>query len=423
MELLFTACRIGPAGYLFDILDFSAKRIERWSFPLIRIPRAIDELKKRIPSQSIPFSASHEAYYDNYLMGLHASQLSREGNLFVCLGDFFNGFLVPVIDTKSGQGHALPQDFEKRLMLYGSTGDFTPDGEHWMFIRWPFQDSLDILDGTRARARCEIGRVRMADLHSEIVYQVENVDRIHQITCSPDGRYAVFSPFRWEMNVPYPAVSMEEDPEGYRRSHEAGMRRDKLTTVDLQSNRHWRTEIPAPVPAHFEFDPIDPSVFYLSSHHFYPIKGNVILEGPAGLFKMRIKDGKTIIEGQYSDDQFFRMSQHMPFVYNGHVLIAVTNLPNKLDLIDASNMTLWRRVELFPAEPVDRSETGNAVCPVFPESCFAVNPSRDGKYVVLEASEDFPVYSLEQDRLLDARLPRYLPDGVKGAGHTRLACE
>ena len=423
IDLVFTACRVSPESYLVDILDFSAKTIDRWSLPIRRIPRAVAEFKKEIPAELVPFGISHETFFDDYLMGLHTAQLSAQKKIIVSMGDFFNGFYLPIIDTDSGQARLFPDNFEDPLMLYSSTGDFTPDDQYWIFARWPFRESLDILRGSRGHTRCEIVRLRLSDLQSEVIYQLDTVDRIHQVTCSPDGRFLVFSPFAWEMNLPHPDASMEEDPAGYRRSHEAGMKKDELITVDLTSRRHWRTEIPVPVPAHFEFDPVDPAVFYLSSHHFYPVRGNVILEGQAGLFKMRIHDGETVIEGHYSDDQFFRMSQHAPFLYDDRVLVAVTNLPNKLDLIDAASMTLWRRIELFPAPAVDRSATGNVVCPVYPGSCFALIPSRDGRYIVLESSEHFLVYSLEEDRLLPARIPRFLAEGVKGAGHARRALD
>jgi hypothetical protein len=418
IDLVFTACRIAPGGYLVDIVDFSERTIDRWSLPLLKVPRALAELKNTVPGARVPFAVSHETFFDDCLMGLHTAQLSGK-KLLLCMGDFFNGFHVPVIDTETGSAAVFPEDFAEPLMLYSSTGDFTPDREYWIFVRWPFRESLDILAGARDRACCEIGRIRLSDLQSEILYRMEGIDRIHQVSCSPDGRYLVFSPFRWEMNQPYPDASMANDPDGYRRSHQGGMKKDELITVDLEARSHWRTEIPVPVPAHFEFDPGDPSVFYLSAHHFHPIRGNVILEGSASLFKMRIRDGETLIEGQYSDDQFFRMSQHIPFLYGERLLIAVTNLPNKLDLVDAESMALWRRVELFPAPPVDRSATGNVICPVYPESCFAVNPSRDGRFIVLEASGGFLVYSLEEDSLLPARIPRFLPEGVKATGHTR----
>ena len=423
IDLVFSACRIGPDGYFFDVLDFSAGTIDRWSVPFTRIPAAIEQLRKSVPADRVPFGFSHRAYYENCLMSLHAAHLSPQGKLFVCMGDFFNGFCAHVVDTRLHQTQIFPENFEEDLMLYVSTGDFMPDQKHWLFVRWPFRDSIDILNGNSKNAKCELGRARISDLESDIVYRIDNLDRIHQVTCSPDGRHVVFTPFTWDLNVPYPSVSVDEDPEGYRRSHEAGMKKDELVTVDLQSNRHWQTKIPVSVPAHSEFDPIDPSVFYLSAHNFHPMGDNVMLEGPATLFKMRIRDGETVIDREYSDGQFFRMSQHVPFLYQDRVLVAVTNLPNKLDLIDAESMSLWRRVELFPAAPLDLSRTGNSLCPTYAGSCYSINPSRDGKYIVLENSQNFPIYSVDEDRLLAATVPRYLPKGTKGVGHTRLAGE
>jgi len=421
IDLLFTACRTGQDAYTIDVLDLSLKTIDRWSVPVTRIPRAAELLEKNVPAEKVPFGSSHQSYYDDCMMSSHAAQLSAQGKIFVCMGNFYNGFYAYVIDSESGQAHIFPDTFEEELMLYSSTGAFTPDQDHWLYIRWPFRDSIDIINGKRESSACEIGRARISDLKHEILYRIENVDRIHQIACSSSGRHVVFTPFTWDLKSPYPQATMDEDPEGYRRSHEAGMKMEKLVTVDLELGRHWRTEVPVPVPAHVEFDPIDPSLFYVSSHHFCPTESDLILEGPASLFKMRIGDGETLIEGEYSDDLFFRMTQHVPFLYQGRVLVAVTNFPNKLDLIDAESMSLWRRVELFPAPLLDLSRTGNASCPTYPGICLSVNPSKDGKYIVLQSSEGFPVYSVEEDRLLGATVPQYLPEGMKPVGHTRLA--
>ncbi len=423
MDLLFTACRIAPEGYVFDILDFDARTIDRWSVPFIRIPGAIRELEAHIPAGSVPFGYSHREYHDECIMGLHSAQLSPDGRLFIGMGDFYNGLFSYLIDTASGEARGLASGFDRDLMLYSSTGDLTPGGEHWLFARWPLRDSLDIINANSTRVRCEIGRARASEPEVEVLYRLKNADRVHQVTCSPDGRHVVFVPFRWDMNVPYPPASMDEDPGGYRRSHEGGMKLEELVTVDLESGRHWRVEIPVPVPAHSEFDPLEPSVFYLSAHNFHPVKGGVVLEGPATLFRMRIRDGETLVEGSYCDDEFFRISQHVPFLYRGRALVAVTNLPNKLDLIDCRSMSLWRRVELLPAPPLDFTGTGNLLCPDYPGSCYSLNPSRDGKYIVLEDSQGFLIYSVEEDRVLPARVPRYLPEGARAVGHNRLAGE
>lgn len=399
IQATFTACRIGPDGYLIDIIDFSKKSISRWPLARIEIPRALELLEKNIPAERLPFGVLHTDFYKNFQMNLHVAQLSAEGTLLVCMGDFTNGFFNLAVDTRSGKVTVLPKDYADPLMLYGSTGGFSADNRYWIFIRWPLEDSLDILCGRLKYARCSIGRLSLPDLGIEPLYEFENNDGIHQIICTTDARYAVFASFKWD----------------------AGRACDELITVDLASHRHWRTSVPAPVPAHCELDPLDPALFYLSCHNFHLLKGNVILDGPACLIKMRIMDGQTIIEGKYSDAQFFRLSQHVPFLYDGRVLVAVTNLPNKIDLIDAQSMTLWRRVELFKAEPLVCAKGASLACPAYPGSCFAINPSKDGSYLVLEDSDNFIIYSVRENRLLDARIPRFLPSGYKGTGHTRAA--
>ena len=420
IDLRFSACRTGPETNFIDIIDFSEKTIDRWSLPVVKVPKALEMLRQYATLERLhPGLVSHEAYYRDFLMRPHVAHLSESGKLFVCLSDNYNGFCICIIDTAARQAYIFPDDFENNLMCYTSTGDFSGMNNYWNFIRWPFHDTLEIINSRREAAVCEIGRINTTSLENENIYTVSNADNIHQITCSPDGRYAVFSAFKWELGLSYPVVTLEEDPEGYRRSHFAGMKKEELVTVDLISQRHWRTEIPVPAVAHFEFDPAEPDIFYLSAHNICPALGGVMVEGPAAVFKMRIKDGCTVIEGSYSDARFFRIRQHAPFRHRGRTIIAVTNFPNFLDLIDADDMTLWRRIELFSAPLLDLSITGNALCPVYPESCFYVNPAADGNYIILGSSKCFFLYDVENDKLLDVHVPLCLPEGCSDAGHTR----
>jgi hypothetical protein len=144
-----------------------------------------------------------------------------------------------------------------------------------------------------------------------------------------------------------------------------------------------------------------------------------MLEGPAAIYKMRIRENDTVIEGIYSDNTLFRVRQHVPFLFKAHTLVAVTNFPNYIDIIKIETMTLWRRVEIFPASPFDFSATGNVLCPRYPDTCFYINPSSDGRYLVLGSSKCFSVYDLENDRLLDVSVPLHLPEGCSDVGHTR----
>ena len=191
-------------------------------------------------------------------------------------------------------------------------------------------------------------------------------------------------------------------------------------TIDTHTGKHWRVPVPVPVSAHLEFDLLDPSVFYVSSHNIsINYQPNVILEGPGAIIKMRIEEGRTRIVGLYQGD-LLRATQHVPFLYHGRMMIAVTNTPNKLDLCDGATMQLWRREELFPHDPLDFSRTGSCVIPMPTKAFFSVNPSTDGRFIVLESSESFHIYSTDEARFLDCAVSRQLPPGAGGKGHTRI---
>ncbi len=420
INAVFTACRAGPDCNVVDVVDFAGKRITRWTLPRTVFPAAVERLRARLPADDLPFAPiTHEDFCRSILARPHATHLSRDGKLFVCMSDSHSGLCVPVIDTRSRQAWLFDEDCDEDLKCYSATGSFGPGGNTWMYVRWPFADALGSYGREIVRTECEIGRIETGSLESRAISSVKMPDRIHQITCSSTGRYAVMAPFRWDLNVLYPAASMQDDPAGYRRAHDAGFRTHDVTTVDLATGAHWNTPVPLAVLAHMEFDPLAPDTFYLSAHNMCQVKQGVILEGPAALFKLRIANGRTTIDARYSDDRFFRIRQHVPFVHRGRTLLAVTNFPNSLDLLDAATMTLWRRVELFPASGLDFSATGNVLCPDYPETCFYVNASDDGRYLVLGCSRHFNLYDIEEDRVLDTRVPLHLPPGFADVGHSR----
>ena len=420
IDLVFSACRTKPGANFYDLVSFRDRTIDRWTVPFLPVPRAIDLLKQNVPADELPFGASsHEDHFHAHYMTPHTAQFCSDDRLFLGLGDPYNGTCIQVIDTREHRTHVLPEDFAEAPMLYASTGGFTPDGGQWLFVRWPFRDGLDIAGGRSELAECEIGALDTASLKIRTLHRLKAADRAHQVTCSPDGRYLVFSPFKWDLRVPYPAAPIEEEPTGYRRSHEAGIVPCTLVTVDLESGRHWETELTVPVTAHAHFDPADGRAFYFSAHNICPTVQGMMIEGPAAIYKLRIWDGETVIEGEYSDESFFRISQHTVFTFQGRTVVAVTNLPNHLDLIDGESMELWRRRELFPAPPLDLSATGNALCPPYPDLSLSLTASRDGRYVVLESARGWRVYDVEEDRLLDGVVPHRMPENGRPVGHMR----
>ncbi len=424
IDVTFSGCRLGQGKLAFDVIDFKSSRISRWTMPHFETLAGVKALKKELQERTWPLD---EAMFDIFWSNItqtHIAQIPDDDahkKIFVCTGNLYCGICVLIVDTETNQTSVFPYDFDTNVYMYCPMGDFSPDGKYWMFIRWPLADSLEILAGQRDTARCQIGRVDVRTLETEIIYELDNVDQLHQLTCSDDGRYIVFTPFVFAPKIPYPAASAEEDPKGYRRCHEAGLYTSQMTTVDLHTGQHWRTEIPIPVPAHFEPDPADPHIFYVSAHNFsLSPRKDIVLEGPGAIFKVEIREGETVVTGEYSDETFFRVTQHIPFRFEGRTLVAVTNLPNKVDIIDGETMTLWHRQEIFPSPPLDFSATGNIACPTFPQSCYSINPGKRGKFLVLEAAAGLVVLDVANKRLLEHTISRQIPENFCGNGHTRL---
>lgn len=420
MDLVVGACRGTEAGAVYDVLDFRRQCVDRWTVPALRAEAATDRIRKRLRFTDLPMGvACAEEYFQALCMTPHTAQIARSGCLLVGLGDPCNGFCVLTIDASRARVRALPDGWQEGRFLYGSTGGFRRGGTGWVFLRWPFDGAMDIAEGRAKTVPVEILELDTDSHTISSLACVDAVDAGHQVTCSPDGRYAVFAPFKWDLKVPYPAASPAEDPVGYRRSHDAGIRLSPLYTVDLQSGQFWQTAFDVPVIAHAHFDPREGDVFYLSAHNICPTRHGIMVEGPAAIYRVRVGPAGPHVEGTYTDGSFFRIPQHSVFYLDDRPLIAVTNLPNHLEIIDARTMTLWRRRKLFESPALDLSATGNALCPTSPGSCLALCVSEDGRYVVLESAAGLRVYDIQEDCLFDSLVSQRLPKGARPVGHMR----
>jgi hypothetical protein len=436
IDVKFTACRSSdPRGksYFFDILDFDKKRIDRWFVPFIYLEGAEQVIERYIyPNKRmiLNYDDYHKFYIDHY-MTPHIAQLSPQGKLFVSFGVAENGFAALVVDTNNGQVDLIKDPIGFRLQVSG--GDFDSDYKKWYFSCWSPTNTKRHERGKK-RAQFDVRSVDIQTLQEELVAAV--VDRIsdsgevidpipkrhHHITISPDSRYAVAASFDFDPVIPYPDCRPEEDPEGYRRTHEGGMRLEKLVTVDLEKKDYWQTLIPVPATGHIEFDLDEKDVFYASAHNISPVSQGTMLEGPGTIFKLRIKEGSTQIIGSYTNKYLYRITQHNVFRYKNKILIALTVVPNKLVIIDACDMSLWRLVRLFDAPEIVIDKHG-VLDPKYPKGTYSLNPSKDGRYIVLESSINFLVYDIERDQILDQMVSRQIPKGFAGEGHTRIAGE
>lgn len=405
--------RMSPDALAVDVADFSKQCIDRWVFAYPILPFSVEELQTRVPDTVFPVSPG---FAHHCFKSPHVAQ--REDGPRIVMS-FLNGFHLVVIDTETLVVHDIPSNYLDQNYSYASTGDFSDDGRYFYTARWDFDDAISIMSGRGDAISCQLLRLDMETLELMVLANFEYIHDIHQVTLAGNDEYLVFTTFDTNPRISYPRGSYEDNLDGFKTSHESGLPLTEMMTLHIASGKSWKTRIPTPRPAHFEVDPQDDSILYVSSHNMAYSTAGLILEGSADLYKLKVSQGKTEIIDVYSDPYTFRMTQHNPFTYEGKTFVALTNFPNKLDIIDTETMQQARSIELFDCHPLDFSATGNAKCPSYPDMSLNVSPSNCGEYIVLQTTRNYQIYDMTNDRLLESRAPIFLEDNLASVGHSR----
>lgn len=398
----------GPAGEnVFEMADFNRQEFVTWHMPSPPCPVSLSEFSDIVPAHALPMRMSHLSYL-LWERGVHVAQLSPSRRWLV--GVRYNYFFLDILNTETGEltyWHDLPP--EEGLYHYVATGDFDADKDEFLFVRWPLKDAIQgMCDGSNC-VHCQVGRLYLDTMKSEILHEFDFQDRVHQCTISGDGRYMVFAPMRVLRPGGNPKTLKQED---IMRNLQQTVVLDSMATLDLHTGKVWLTEIPFPIPAHFELDPFDPHVFYVSTHSLMPHADGVLCFQPGTLHRMRILDETTVMEGTYTHPGFIRTTQHCVFAWNDKPYIAATN-QNKLEIIDATNMTLWHCHRIADDPFYDNADFTNPEflkkpfnLPSQPAWCDSVSASGDGKYLILYLSDRFSIFDMESRTIVGSVMYR-----------------
>ena len=387
----------GPTGEnVFEMADFSKQENVTWHMPSPPGPLSLKEFSAIVPQEALPMRMSHLSYL-LWKRSVHVTQLSPSRRWLV--GVRYTYFFLDILDTETGEvvrWHDLPP--EEGLWDYVATGDFDGDKDEFLFVRWPLKDAIQGMRNGDSRVHCQVGRLNLETMKAEILHEFDFQDRIHQCTISSDGRYMVFAPMRVLRPSGDPKTLKQED---IMRNLQRTVVLDSMATLDLRTGTAWFTEIPFPIPAHFELDPFDPRVFYVSTHSLMPHADGVLCFQPGTLHKMRILDGKTVMEGTYTHPGFIRTTQHCVFAWNNAPYIAATN-QNKLEIIDAATMSLWHCHRIADDPFYDNADFNDPEflkkpfnLPPQPAWCDSVSASGDGKYLILHLHDHFSLFDME----------------------------
>lgn len=392
----------GPGGdNIFELANFERQEYVTWTMPSPDCALSLHKFGAEVPQDRLPMRMSHL----NYLLwkrGVHVTQLSPSRKWLV--GVRYNYFFLDLLNTETNElvrWHDLPPS--EGLWDYVATGDYDGDKDEFLFVRWPVRDTITGMIDKSNRVHCQVCRLNLDTQKAAILHEFDFQDRIHQCTISDDGRYMVFAPMRVLRPKGDPRKLRQED---IMRNLQETVVLDSMATLDLLTGKVWQTQIPYPIPAHFELDPFHSDLFYVSTHSLMPHSEGVLCFQPGTIHKMRIGDGKTEVEGTYTHPGFIRTTQHCVFAWQGRAYIAATN-QNKLEIIDAETMTLWHAHKLGDDPLYDNANFNDPEflkkpfnLPPQPAWCDSVSATGDGAQLILHLAGGFGIFDMASKKMI-----------------------
>ncbi len=382
-----------------ELLDFQKLEHVLYKVNVPTIPVDLAKFSENVNIDTLPMGMNHLSYL-MWKQSVHVVQLSP--NKKYIIAPRYNFFYLDILELETGKyikWHDLPK--EEGLWDYVATGDFDIAENAFYFCRWPLEDAIKGMnDGTNS-VRMQVGKLFLDTLKAEIIHEFTFKDRVHQCTISGDGRYMVFAPMRVLLPKENPHTIAEKE---LMKKIQSWAILDNMATLDVQTKTVTETTIPYPIPAHFELDPFDPHLVYVSTHSLLPHAEGVLCFQPATIHKLRIIDGVATIEATYTHKNFVRSIQHCVFVYENEVYIAATN-QNKMEIIRASDMSLWHQYKIVDDPLYDDADFSKAdflekpfKLPAAAAHCDSISASVDGKKLVLRMAKEFLVYDVKEKR-------------------------
>lgn len=210
------------------------------------------------------------------------------------------------------------------------------------------------------------------------VWHGETGDSLHQVSLSPDKRYAVICEIGLYAN------------EALQRKK---VHFSKYLILDMTNGQEWNISVPT--AAHIEFDPVDPSRIYLSSHNIGLIGGKVGIFGQGKLLACTMTPDGPVFDGAFTHDAFLRVTTHAPFVHRGKTMLAVTGYPGSIFMIDAQTMTLVKTIDLGVTEDVKTAHAPH-ICT---KDSYGILPSNDGEHVFVAQSGKMSILTVHDGKL------------------------
>lgn len=352
----------------------------------------------RIDSADFPYGQS-EAQWWGYGVAPHSYLPLGNGRVQIGL-NYFNRFLH--LDFPSRSVELVDPEIGNEML--STTNWFDQEsGELW-FASWPVEETVQRMLNPRKDVRVTLWKLSMRNNDIRKVWQGLFADSLHQLIISPDRRFLILTELGLRPDGPVPAGSSDQNPSAWRIFGEKGVIPSVVLIVDLETGKEWRLQMLT--AAHVEFDPCDNDICYLSSHNIALMGTQVGIFGRGAIKKIRLKKKGPEVMKEFSHPDFYRITTHIVFRHGGKTLIGVSGYPDKVFLIDAATMELYKMMRLDEGETVDTS-TAPHICR---QDSYGIASSRDGEAILAVGTDFIGKASVEEGKFsLKAGIGSFAP--------------
>lgn len=326
-----------------------------------------EKCKWSVDKNQFPYGQTESQWWE-YCLAPH-SYLPLENSKIQVGLNLFNRFLH--IDVSSQSAQLIDPEIGNEMLSTTNWFDKTT-GELW-FASWPVEGTALRILKPRENIRVTIWKLSLLNKKVKRVWQGDFSDSLHQLLLSPDRRFLILT----ELGLYF---------------EEKKLIPSRILILNLKTGEKWR--LPITTAGHVEFDPEEQNACYVSCHNIGLMGVKVGIFGPGIIKKIRLGENGPKLEGEFSHPDFHRITTHIVFRHRGETLIAVSGYPDKVFLINAATMKLYKILKLDQGEKVDTLAAPH-LCS---QDSYGIVASKDGEAILVAGTGFINVALIEEGK-------------------------
>ena len=345
-----------------------------------------EKCKWSVDKDKFPYGQTESQWWE-YCLAPH-SYLPLENSMIQVGLNLFNRFLH--IDVSSQSAQLIDPEIGNEMLSTTNWFDKTT-GELW-FASWPVEGTARRIIEPRESIRVTIWKLSLQNKKVKRIWQGDFSDSLHQLLLSPDRKFLVLTELGLYSEENASAESENQKKSVEKHKHRKELIPSRILILNLKTGEEWR--LPITTAGHVEFDPEEQNACYVSCHNIGLVGGSVGIFGPGIIKKIRLGENGPKLEGEFSHPDFYRITTHIVFRHRRKTLIAVSGYPDKVFLINAATMKLYKIINLEQGEKVDTS-TSPHLCG---QDSYGIVASKAGEAILVSGTGFINVALIEEGK-------------------------